>query len=112
MTKRDLACGGKAGHSTAKQRKIPRKGILEVSEMPADSYIVRIYRRDGHNPANLFGTIEEVSIGIELKRSFKNVDQLWAVLTAGQHPEGGPLEDDSESDLHEIARKSDFWVHF
>lgn len=43
-----------------------------------ESYIVRIYRGDKKNPRSLIGIVEEV--GIDEKRAFTNLDELWAIL--------------------------------
>lgn len=44
-----------------------------------DNYIVRIYHRDGKDPKNMAGVVEE--IGKEGKRGFLGPDALWKILT-------------------------------
>lgn len=46
-----------------------------------DNYVVRIYRRDTKNPGLLVGVVEEA--GVEGKRAFHNLDELWAILRSG-----------------------------
>ena len=43
-----------------------------------ESYIVRIYRGEKDSPRNLVGIVEEV--GLEEKRAFTNMDELWTIL--------------------------------
>lgn len=43
-----------------------------------DTYVVRIYRREGKNPHRLVGVVEEV--GVEGKKAFRTLDELWAIL--------------------------------
>lgn len=43
-----------------------------------DSYVVRIYRRDGKRSRNLIGTVEVAGTG--RKMAFSNTDELWEIL--------------------------------
>lgn len=43
-----------------------------------DNYIIRIYRRDEEDLRKVAGIVEQV--GTEEKRSFHNLDELWAIL--------------------------------
>jgi hypothetical protein len=43
-----------------------------------DSYVVRIYRRDGKKSRILIGTVEVA--GTDKKMSFSNVEELWEIL--------------------------------
>jgi len=43
-----------------------------------DSYVIRIYRREGRKSRILIGTVEVA--GTEEKMAFSNVDELWEVL--------------------------------
>ena len=45
-----------------------------------ESYIVRIYRGEKDSPRNLVGIVEEV--GLEEKRAFTNLDELWTILNS------------------------------
>ena len=45
-----------------------------------NSYLVRIYRRDGNNPRLLVGVVEEV--GTEGKKAFSNLYELWDILNS------------------------------
>jgi hypothetical protein len=45
-----------------------------------ESYIVRIYRGEKDRPNNLVGIVEEV--GLEEKRAFTNIDELWTILNS------------------------------
>ena len=44
-----------------------------------ENYIVRIYRRNGENPSDIVGIIEEV--GVKEKKVFKDFDELCLALT-------------------------------
>lgn len=44
-----------------------------------ESYILRIYRRDKHEPHNIIGTIEDVDIGGT--RPFHNAEDIASILT-------------------------------
>ena len=44
-----------------------------------DSYVVRIYRRDGLNPEKLVGLVEKV--GLEETRTFHTVAELGQILS-------------------------------
>jgi hypothetical protein len=43
-----------------------------------DSYVVRIYRRDGKKSRILIGTVEEAGTGRKL--AFSNTEELWEIL--------------------------------
>ena len=43
-----------------------------------DNYILRIYRRKKNDPRIFVGVVEEV--GVEGKKAFSNLDELWAIL--------------------------------
>ena len=43
-----------------------------------DSYVVRIYRRDGKKSRILIGTVE--AAGTEKKLGFSNIEELWEIL--------------------------------
>jgi len=45
-----------------------------------ESYIVRIYRGEEDSPHSLVGIIEEV--GLEEKKAFTNLDELWTILNS------------------------------
>jgi hypothetical protein len=51
-----------------------------------DSYVVRIYRRDGKKSRILIGTVEAAGTGRKL--AFSNTEELWAILRRrkGQDP--------------------------
>ena len=51
-----------------------------------DSYVVRIYRRDGKKPRILIGTVE--AAGTDKKRGFSNIEELWEIL---RHRKGRDL---------------------
>jgi hypothetical protein len=44
-----------------------------------DSYVVRIYRRDGKKSRILVGTVE--AAGNERKMAFSNIEELWEILS-------------------------------
>jgi uncharacterized protein (DUF2235 family) len=44
-----------------------------------ESYIVRIYRSENDKARSIVGMVEEV--GIEEKKAFTNVDELWNILS-------------------------------
>jgi len=44
-----------------------------------DSYIVRLYRRDVHNPENLVGLVE--TVGEADQRPFHTMSELMAILS-------------------------------
>lgn len=52
-----------------------------------ESYIVRIYRRDEEDSTKLVGLVE--TVGLEEKKSFKNFEELLAILTS---PKGGKFK--------------------
>jgi hypothetical protein len=57
-----------------------------------DSYIIRIYRREGNEAGSMVGIVSDVSS--EESRAFKTVGELWEVLkekAAGQNG-GAPCE--------------------
>lgn len=43
-----------------------------------DSYVVRIYRRDGKKPRILIGTVE--AAGTDKRMGFSNIEELWEIL--------------------------------
>jgi len=43
-----------------------------------DSYVVRIYRRDGKKSLILIGTVEEA--GTDKRMGFSNIEELWEIL--------------------------------
>lgn len=43
-----------------------------------DSYVVRIYRRDGKKSRILVGTVEEA--GTDKKMAFSDIEELWEIL--------------------------------
>ena len=43
-----------------------------------DSYVVRIYRRDGKKPRILIGTVE--AAGTDMRVGFSNIEELWEIL--------------------------------
>ena len=45
-----------------------------------ESFIVRIYRHEKKKPRSLVGVVE--SAGVEEKKAFTNLDELWSILTA------------------------------
>jgi hypothetical protein len=51
-----------------------------------DSYVVRIYRRDGKKPRILIGTVEAAGTG--RKVAFSNIEELWEIL---RHRKGRDL---------------------
>jgi hypothetical protein len=51
-----------------------------------DSYVVRIYRRDGKRSRVLIGTIELAGTG--RKMAFSNIEELWEIL--GRRQGGDP----------------------
>ena len=55
-----------------------------------NSYMVRIYRRDGNNPRLLVGVVEEV--GIEGKKAFSNLYELWNILNSTSRSAARPSE--------------------
>jgi hypothetical protein len=48
-----------------------------------ESYIVRIYRGEKDNPRSFVGIVEEV--GLEEKKAFTNIDELWNILISIKH---------------------------
>ena len=48
-----------------------------------ESYIVRIYRREKDDPRSFVGMVEEV--GVEEKKAFTNLDELWNILNSIKH---------------------------
>lgn len=48
----------------------------------SDNYIIRIYRRGGHNRRMLVGVVEEV--GKDEKRAFTTMEELWDILIGDQ----------------------------
>ena len=55
-----------------------------------NSYMVRIYRRDGNNPRLLVGVVEEV--GTEGKKAFSNLYELWSILNSTSRSAARPSE--------------------
>ena len=51
-----------------------------------DSYVVRIYRRDGKKSRILVGTVE--AAGTDKRMGFSNIEELWEIL---RHRKGGDL---------------------
>ena len=51
-----------------------------------DSYVVRIYRRDGKKSRILIGTVE--AAGTDKRMGFSNIEELWEIL---RHRKGGDL---------------------
>ncbi len=50
-----------------------------------ESYVIRIYRRDGENPLNCVGLAEIIEK--DEKKVFKNLDELVEILkTEGRRP--------------------------
>ena len=47
-----------------------------------DSYVVRIYRRDGKKSRILIWTVE--AAGNERKMAFSNIEELWEILRRGK----------------------------
>jgi len=47
-----------------------------------DSYVVRIYRRDGKKSRILIGTVEAAGTG--RKMAFSNTEELWEILRHGK----------------------------
>ena len=47
-----------------------------------DTYVIRIYRRDEHDPRILVGVVEEV--GVEGNKAFGNLDELWLILNSSK----------------------------
>jgi len=47
-----------------------------------DSYVVRIYRRDGKKSRILIGTVEVPGTGG--KMAFSNIEELWEILRRGK----------------------------
>ena len=43
-----------------------------------ESYVVRIYRRDGKKPGILIGTVE--AAGTDKRMGFSNIEELWEIL--------------------------------
>ena len=43
-----------------------------------DSYVVRIYRRDGKTSRILIGTVE--AAGTDMRMGFSNIEELWEIL--------------------------------
>ena len=48
-----------------------------------ESYIVRVYRGEKDNPRSFVGIVEEV--GVEGKKAFTNLDELWQILNSIKH---------------------------
>jgi hypothetical protein len=48
-----------------------------------ESYIVRIYRGEKDNPRSFVGIVEEV--GIEEKKAFTSLEELWQILNSIKH---------------------------
>jgi hypothetical protein len=53
--------------------------VFIAGEDEMESYIIRIYHRDGKDPKKVAGVVEE--IGKEGKRGFLDLDSLWRILT-------------------------------
>ena len=51
-----------------------------------DSYVVRIYRRDGKKSRILIGTVE--AAGTDKRMGFSNIEELWEIL---RHRKGRDL---------------------
>jgi len=56
-----------------------RNNVFIALEDQMESYIVRIYRRDGNDTKKVAGVVEE--IGGEGKTGFLGPDSLWKILT-------------------------------
>ncbi|MEW6053050.1 MAG: hypothetical protein AB1552_04560 [Nitrospirota bacterium] len=56
-----------------------------------ESYILRIYRRQGDNPMNFIGILEET--GTEERKSFTNLNELWDILKSLKKRETGRQRD-------------------
>ncbi|MEK6680395.1 MAG: PilZ domain-containing protein [Nitrospirota bacterium] len=63
-----------------------------------ESYIIRIYRRDKHEPHNIIGTIEDVDVGGT--RPFHNAEDIANILTG----EGKNSKDKIGREKRRIAR--------
>ena len=62
--------------------------------MNQDDYIIRIYRRDRHNPRMVVGTVEKV--GEKLKMSFTDFEELRTIMSV---PRGRPPQREEPIDL-------------
>jgi hypothetical protein len=51
---------------------------------PPESFVVRIYRRDGRGRSRIAGTVEEVARGTET--SFRNLRELQHILLHRRNP--------------------------
>ena len=52
-----------------------------------ESYVIRIYRRDGENPLNCVGLAEVIAT--DEKKAFRNLDELLEILKdRGRDPSG------------------------
>lgn len=60
--------------------------VFIAGEDEMESYIIRIYRRDGKDPRNVAGVVEE--IGKEGKKGFIGPNSLWKLLSS---PSRGPM---------------------
>lgn len=63
-----------------------------------ENYIVRIYRHEKDYPRNIVGVVE--TVGIEGKKAFTNIDELWDILnprkmTKPETEERGNKHDDN-----------------
>ena len=56
---------------------------------PRDSYIVRVYRREGSENGGIVGIVNNVST--EESRAFKTVDELWAALNEAGIAASSPI---------------------
>lgn len=62
--------------------------VFIALEDQMESYIIRIYHRDGNDTKKVAGVVEE--IGGEGKTGFLGPDSLWKILTT---PRRGPVPD-------------------
>jgi len=53
-----------------------------------NTYVVRVYRSDEDKPRLLVGIVEEV--GIEGKKAFNNLDELWTILNPEKRISANP----------------------
>jgi len=53
-----------------------------------DSYVIRIYRRDGKKSRFLVGTVEAAGTGRKL--AFSNIEELWEILRCRKVRSLGP----------------------
>jgi len=63
-----------------------RRGRSQPPSRNASGYVVRVYRWGGPGLRHIVGVVEEV--GVEGRRAFTSVDELWQIFCATRRGRG------------------------